>query len=465
MFDETAYDRVIRPLYGPLRDADRDASLLTSNGALLPHAYDVEKERVDLTAYETYCIDPPGCEDADDAFSVFTETGGSKCLAIHIADPTAWISPDSELWRDVRRRAVTRYPSNRRPIHLMPEEIVRRASLDADGTPKQALTVLAELDPETYAPGGRVRLLFSLVRVNQSLTYEEAVAIEEGGAAQAIALGLKVAAALATRRADKGPKVRNSSVRFSSSGPELVRSDGRIEGMIAEFAIFANSFVARHIRANLAEGGIFRTCSAKDTEIDSSDFFVEDIVTNGIKAEYLPQCSAHDLVGAPEYCHFTSPIRRLADCACHYLVKYVALRRSRSGLPCPFSPADLETLSAECLRASKEVSKVQHCDTKFRLLQTLHCRLHRPSPSPARLTFFVSTTSRFPFLNLVVCGIDDHRVRLPYTLRAAAGRDFARPTDPRALHHVRVTRIGPRGRFDGGSLPELDAYVAETFFE
>ena len=38
-----------------------------------------------------------------------------------------------------------------------------------------------------------------------------------------------------------------------------------------------------------------------------------------------------------------------------------------------------------------------------------------------QLTFFVSNSSTVRFLNLVVCAIDDHPVRLPYTLRAGFG--------------------------------------------
>ena len=53
---------------------------------------------------------------------------------------------------------------------------------------------------------------------------------------------------------------------------------------------------------------------------------ITEIITKGIKADYLSNSESHDLVGMPEYCHFTSPIRRLADCICHYLLKYIHLR-------------------------------------------------------------------------------------------------------------------------------------------
>ena len=467
MFDDPTYDATVLPLYGTPRNADTDADLLSRNRDLLPHAY-AAPTREDLSMHETYCIDPPGCEDADDAFSIFS-VGSKTMLAIHIADPTEWIALGSALWSDIQKRAVTRYPSNHDPIHLMPKELVRRASLDAGEIPKNALTVLSEIDSSTHLPTGRVKLLFSTIAVTQNLTYSEAHDAA-GGAGVAISAGLKIAEALATRRARTAPVVRTrqSKVSFLPTGPELVCSDGKIEGMIAEFAIFANSFVAQHINCNLRGVGVFRTCSSMGKQIDSSEFFVEDIISSGIRAEYLAECAAHDLVGATEYCHFTSPIRRLADCVCHYLVRYIALRSSRPELPCPFTNEELDTLSEKCLLATKEVRLIQHQDTKFRLMQTVSAMLRPTFPLPPnaalQLTFFVSDC-KFPFLNLIVSKIDDHCVRMPYTLRTKPGERWRYDLNDldRQIFVVRITRVGPRGRFDEGTLPELDAFAKDQF--
>ena len=40
----------------------------------LPHhaLFYSQTERLDMTSYETYSIDPIGCKDADDAFSLYT---------------------------------------------------------------------------------------------------------------------------------------------------------------------------------------------------------------------------------------------------------------------------------------------------------------------------------------------------------------------------------------------------------
>ena len=51
-----------------------------------PHQYSV-LHREDFTMYETYSIDPDGCEDADDAFSIFVKDN-TLFLAIHIKRKT-----------------------------------------------------------------------------------------------------------------------------------------------------------------------------------------------------------------------------------------------------------------------------------------------------------------------------------------------------------------------------------------
>ena len=38
----------------------------------MPHMYNIHN-RIDMTMYNTYSIDPDGCEDADDAFSIYEE--------------------------------------------------------------------------------------------------------------------------------------------------------------------------------------------------------------------------------------------------------------------------------------------------------------------------------------------------------------------------------------------------------
>lgn len=479
---ETDYSTKIEPLYGARRDDASDDILLSQNREHLPHAYSVTQNRMDFTMRNTYSIDPPGCEDADDAFSIFTTDEG-LFLAIHIADPTEWISPDASLWTDIKERVVTRYPSNRVPIHLMPKDIVDRASLMANqhGDTKNAITVLTEIHPDTFIPVGRIQLLFSTVHVtNQhAFTYANASSMlhdtddARAAARTAISTGLKVAAALNAQRAEKTVGARlgdlaPSGVVFSSNpgqGPSLARADVAVadmQKMIAEFAIFANAFVGEHLKIHMRGAGIFRTCTTDGwidtvtTDIGSEDL-LDAIIVNGIQADYLATNASHDLVGMPEYCHFTSPIRRLADCVCHYLIKYIYLRTTNTKLVEPFTSEALARVADTCLQVSKSMKKVQYRDTKFRLIQTMSHMISFSPGEPIRTTFFV-TGYKAPFLNLIVCNIGDHQVRMSYTLRV---KKFTYDISLREKHVVNVMNVGRIGKFDEGILPDLDAFVMQ----
>jgi len=500
---EAEYTKNTEPMYGAKRNIESDAALIYQNSTLCPHAYSIPRtDRTDFTNRNTYSIDPPGCEDADDAFSLFIDESKDNTLflAIHIADPTEFVSPatDSALWADIKARAVTRYPSNRAPVHLMPKDVVERASLmeNQHGDTKNAVTVLTEIDPDTFAPRGRIELLFSTVRVcaAHALTYARAAEMVQNATESdsdndtitTIVRGLRVASALHQRRATStvGASLSDlapSMVVFSSLpvGTHLARASDTVldmQKMIAEFAIFANAFVGEHLKIHMGGMGIFRTCSTGgwiDTVASgiSGEDLLNEIIVNGIQADYLAKNAAHDLVGMPEYCHFTSPIRRLSDCVCHYLIKYIYLcantERVATGLVNPFPGNSLTVLADMCQRGAKSMRKLQYRDTKFRLLQAMNQMLIGvPHRSSINITFFI-TGYTGGFLNLIVCRIDTHNVHMSYSLRLKnfsyeqLCENESAGTVSRRQYTIPVTHVNCLGKFDAGSIPELDAYVAQ----
>ena len=149
---EYNYTHIVEPKYGIKRDIVRD-EVLTQN-ITTKHSYSIANtERIDMTSYDTYSIDPVGCKDADDAFSVYTEND-KIYFAIHIADPTEYIELHSDLWKDIVNRTTTKYPSNRAPIHMMPNQVLELSSLQGsnEGNTKNAITILTEVDSTTYEP-------------------------------------------------------------------------------------------------------------------------------------------------------------------------------------------------------------------------------------------------------------------------------------------------------------------------
>lgn len=454
MFEEN-YTKFIEPIYGNKRDQNED-EILTANVHLF-HKYQI-KERSNFCNKNTYSIDPEGCLDADDAFSIYEEDE-KLYLAIHIADPTEYIDIQSDLWEDIKKRTTTKYLSNRKPIHMMPDKVLEFSSLmvNSKGDLKKAITVLTEIDKERYTPINNIQLLFTKLKVKRenAFTYKEA----SNSKLKEIKIGLIIAEKLKEIRArkTKGIKLNDLSMAYPKYiGDDIylyVDSEGekKVKQMIAEFAIFANSFVGEYLKINL-NMGIFRTCQANEwlknlySDISPEDM-IKEIITNGIQADYLSNAESHDLVGMPEYCHFTSPIRRLADCICHYLLKYIHLKGK---VECPFDEMELMLLADQCLRATKRDKKNQYLDIKFRLLQIMYKLVERKS---SILIEYYITSYKGLFLNLIISKIDEYNVHMSYTLRVP---DYKKEINPKIRNSLIITKINCFTKYDQGTIPELE---------
>lgn len=462
---ELNYTSIVEPKYGSVRDPAVDDIL--TQGMYTRHAYSISpSDRIDMTSYDTYSIDPVGCKDADDAFSVYVENG-KLYIAIHIADPTEYIDLKSDMWKDIVERTTTKYPSNRAPIHMMPRSVLEQSSLLGTelGNTKNAITVLSEISRDTFQPINTIKLLFTRVFVKPENAFSYADAAARSSEIPAIELGLKISESLKLNRAGKtkGVKLNEVSAAYPIYTNDRVylyqdsEQERFMKQMIAEFAIFANSFVGEYLKINL-NTGIFRTCSASDwlhTVYDtiSGEQLLQEIITNGIRAEYMSSINSHDLVGMPEYCHFTSPIRRLSDCVCHYLLKHIYFKNTGIHTDIPFSETELHSLAIRCLNATRTDKKLQYLDIKFRLLQTMANMLYTSDKIDIQyyITGYVGS-----FLNIIICSINQFRVHMSYTLRVT---NYNKPIEPKVKRHVTVTKVNCFKKFDQTTIPDLDNHV------
>jgi exoribonuclease R len=275
--------------------------------------------------------------------------------------------------------------------------------------------------------------------------------------------GIKISKALTQIRSGKTKgvilnEVSNSYVKYDEESMYLYRdtpTEVLMKQMIAEFAIFANSFVGEYLKINFEGVGIFRICSASEwlstvySGITGQEL-LNEIIVNGIQADYISTVQPHDLVGSPEYCHFTSPIRRLSDCVCHYLLKYIHLKSTSPGMPIPFTNQQLEIYSSKCMQISKTIKNTQYKDTKYRLLQTMNTMLlTRPALT---IQYYVSCYLK-SFLNIIICNINEHTVYLSYTLRIP---DLEVEYVVKQVKTLEVSKVNYTNKFDEGSIPELD---------
>jgi exoribonuclease R len=472
---ENTYTTNIEVMYGPRRDYLIDNNLIDTNS--LPHMHCVNA-RVNCTPEKSYSIDPEGCEDADDAFSIYSENG-NIILDIHIADPTEYVNPTSTLWSDIVDRTITRYPSNRIPIHMLPYEVMEKSSLMQNkyGDIKKAITVRTYIDENTFCPKGDIQILFSHIRVSREtqLTYSQASRLKYTN--KVIATGIKISNALMELRykntiGTKLNEVCRSRVIFCDDGPCFHKDSPEeieIKQMIAEFAIFANSFVGEYLKLHFNGLGIFRTCEATkwletlDNNM-SGDDLINKIITDGIKAEYVSTPNSHDLVGAPSYCHFTSPMRRLSDCVCHYILKYIHLEKNKKITSTPFlepifTDRQLDYFSERSHRISKSMKNVQHKDNKFRIIQTMSKMLQNEPQRPLEISFFFTAYNGL-FINIIINKINEHDTYLSYSLRNTV---FEYPNTG-SKYKMLITLVNLPNRFDQGTIPELDEIIVNNTY-
>jgi len=455
MFEEK-YTELIEPLYGEKRKEATD-KLLLEEKCQNPYKI-VKRDRMDLTAIEIYNIDPDNCTDVDDAFSIYRQDD-ILYLAIHIADPTDYISLESHLWKDIVQRVTTKYPTNRESISLLPEPLVEKCSLCKNNISdiKKAITIKVKIDENTFETIGEPDLYFSIVRVNEKNCYSYFSASRENNFID----GIKIMQRMKLNRSKmtKTTKLNDISFlqyRFVNDEINIyteTKEEKLMKEMIAEFAIFANSFIGRYMKRHL-ECAIFRSCPSKDflsTISDSStgNEILYKIIMCGVSAKYESNDKSHDLVGTPIYSHFTSPIRRLSDLICHYFLKFI----HKKNVPPPFSKEDLDFLTKKCLSEAKKDKKIQHNDKKFRTLQIIKNIIQ--NEGSVMIEFFCTSYTGM-FLNVIISKVKDYNTHVAYTLRIQKSKkqyDFGKKES------IKITKINCFQKYDENTFPELDHYL------
>jgi hypothetical protein len=322
---------------------------------------------------------------------------------------------------------------------------------------------LTEIDKNIYKPVGGTKLLFTKIRVENknSLSYKKAG--ENVDKIETLKNGVLISKALYDIRSEKtkGTVLNEVSISFPRYDRESMylyadtKTEIAMKQMIAEYAIFANTFIGEYLKINFEGAGLYRICNAKEwlntvyPEITGQEL-LNEIIINGIQAEYMSTVKPHDLVGAPEYTHFTSPIRRLSDCVCHYLLKYIHLKNTINHLPVPFSNDKLKMYSDDCLKMSRSIKNIQYKDTKFRLIQTMSAML--VTNDSITIRYYVSSY-KSRFLNIIINKINEHTVYLSYTLRIT---DLQTEYTLKEEKQIDVKKVKCIGKFDEGSIPELD---------
>ena len=340
--------------------------------------------------HPVYTIDPEGCQDVDDGFSVYFEND-KLFLSIHIADPTHYFNVhrnSDSLFQEIRKRGMTYYPSGYKsqPIHMLPRDILNQSSLHTDKECdfKFTLTITTEIDQTTYLPVSfsEDSLQFCVVEVRpeNKFTYSQASQKNMFGNA------LKISKSMRQNREDSIKISNKTGLKFLSEYHvhiyQYSEREIAMKEMIEEFAIFANMYIGEYLKHNndiLQYRGIFRSCNASvfvEKYKNSDENIYKQLIVNNITAEYTEEFRTHDMIACDKmYTHFTSPIRRFSDCLCHFLLKYIYLDKRLSNIPNPFTEPELKNMIQEVHLKTKQNKKISYLDQKFRKIQAMYCLL------------------------------------------------------------------------------------------
>ena len=313
--------------------------------------------REDLRGKFIVTIDPDDARDFDDAIDVEKVGNEGWKLGVHIADVSAYVTPNGALDREARRRGNSVYLPDR-VIPMLPERLSNGVCSLNPGVDRLTFSVFMEFDKNGRPKNARFAK--TVIRSAKRLTYKEAYAILQskpnGELSRRVHTAWELASLLRRKRFEHGsldldfPEVK---VYVDSNGKpirlERVENDESHQ-LIEEFMLAANEAVARELR-HRSIATIYRVHEDPDPEklgeyrefILSFGYKVGDLshrkevqrfltsirgkpeeqalkigLLKSLKrARYAAQPLGHYGLAKANYLHFTSPIRRYADLVVH----------------------------------------------------------------------------------------------------------------------------------------------------
>lgn len=335
--------------------------------------------RLDLRDEVIFTIDSESAKDLDDAVSI-KKTRGGYTLSVHIADVSHYIPEKSALERCAVARGTSVYFVDK-VVPMLPEALSNGAcSLNA-GEDKYALSAVIELDSSGEIK--KCKIAESVINSRVRGVYSEINRLLSGEKNPALSKKYKPVSAQLERMVElyeilKRKSVNRGAIDFDAPECEFLlspegevseivrRERGLSERIIEQFMLTANEAVATELRTRgipcvyrIHEMPPEDKLSQFITYMQNLGFNVGELSRNpespavyadllsgaeerGIltpvsytllrtmsKARYSEIHHSHFGLGIENYCHFTSPIRRLSDLATHRIIKRVLISGKR----------------------------------------------------------------------------------------------------------------------------------------
>ncbi|KAK7064735.1 exosome complex exonuclease dis3 [Favolaschia claudopus] len=330
----------------------------------------VWKRREDLRDLTICSIDPPNCQDIDDALHARPLPNGNIEAGVHIADVSNFVHADTPMDTEASARGTTVYLVDKR-IDMLPALLGTNLCSLRPNVERLAFSAIWELTPEAEIVN--VRFTKSVIRSKAAFTYEEAQIRKDDPNRQdelttAIRLLNTLAQKLKAARMAAGalnlasPEVKIHLDSAESSDPIDVEQKEMREtnSLVEEFMLLANISVANKIwEAFPATAVLRRHLPPPRTNFDKLKDILQkrkgmtlDVSSSGALADSLDKCvdptepafntlvrimATRCMLSAEYFCsgsvgrdtfghyglassiytHFTSPIRRYADVLAH----------------------------------------------------------------------------------------------------------------------------------------------------
>jgi ribonuclease R len=311
---------------------------------------------------EGITIDGPDSRDLDDAIWIESTTTGAV-LSVHIADVSELVAIGSILDKVAIARTTTQYfKTGNAPMlpRLLSED--KLSLLEYQDRP--TLTVRVTLNHKAEIE--QTEIFESWLRSRRRFSYREAEAAQQDPHSPFSTLlqtAYRWAELLYRDRLNTGA----IGATLTAQGDWLTEEGSLIQGqrhnshlLIQEFMILANRAVAQWL-AERDLPALYRNHTARAIAPDRETMYQTMLSLGSAqairqrlqswlnRAEYGPTLIGHFALNLPAYCHFTSPIRRLADLINHRIVKAQLKQQENS-----YTKIELEQLGAHIAQVTRD---------------------------------------------------------------------------------------------------------------
>ncbi|KAG6836902.1 hypothetical protein H0H93_001489 [Arthromyces matolae] len=328
------------------------------------------RDREDLRGLVICSIDPPNCQDIDDALHARHLPNGNIEAGVHIADVSHFVHPDNPMDSEAASRGTTVYLVDKR-IDMLPSLLGTNLCSLRPYVERLAFSCIWEMTQDAEIVN--VRFTKSVIASKAAFTYEEAQIRKDDPnlqdeLTQGIRLLNKLAQKLKAGRMAAGalnlasPEVKIHLDSSESSEPIDVEQKEMREtnSLVEEFMLLANISVAQKIQETFPQTAVLRRhLPPPRTNFEKLQDILKkrkgltlDVSSSGALAASLDKCIdpdepafntlvrimatrcmlsaeyfcsgsvgretfGHYGLASPIYTHFTSPIRRYADVLAH----------------------------------------------------------------------------------------------------------------------------------------------------